>query len=143
MKNNLKNSLKDAMKARDTAKMDTIRGILSAIQYEEIQAGVNELDPSSIMTVLKRELKKKTEEIDFAKQANRTEALERAQRELAVIESFLPKQMDASQLEIEVRDIKTANPSANMGVLMKLLKEKFEGQYDGKMASEIVKKVLS
>jgi uncharacterized protein YqeY len=143
MKNSLKNSLKDAMKARDTAKMDVIRSLLSAIQYEEIQAGVNDLDLAGINTVLKRELKKKHEEIEFAKQANRAEAIDKAQKELSVIESFLPKQMDAAQLEAAVQALKEGTPGANMGVLMKQLKERYDGQYDGKMASEIVKKVLA
>jgi hypothetical protein len=143
MKDQLKNSLKEAMKAKDSAKMDTLRGLLSAIQYEEIQAGVNDLDPAGILTVIKRELKKKNEEIEFAKQANRVDSLEKAKKELVILESLLPKQMDASQLEVEVKNLKVANPAANMGVIMKLLKEKFDGQYDGKLASEIVKKVLS
>lgn len=143
MKEQLKNSLKEAMKAKDSAKMDTLRGLLSAIQYEEIQAGINDLDPAGILTVIKRELKKKNEEIEFAKQANRADSLDKAKRELAILESLLPKQMDASQLEVEVKNLKAANPTANMGIMMKLLKEKFDGQYDGKLASEIVKKVLS
>lgn len=143
MKDQLKISLKEAMKAKDSAKMDTLRGLLSAIQYEEIQAGVNDLDPAGILTVIKRELKKKNEEIEFAKQANRADSLDKAKKELAILESLLPKQMDASQLEVEVKNLKVANPAANMGVMMKLLKEKFDGQYDGKLASEIVKKVLS
>jgi len=143
MKDRLKISLKEAMKAKDSAKMDTLRGLLSAIQYEEIQAGVNDLDPAGILTVIKRELKKKNEEIEFAKQANRADSLDKAKKELAILESLLPKQMDASQLEVEVKNLKVANPAANMGVMMKLLKEKFDGQYDGKLASEIVKKVLS
>lgn len=142
MKEQLKSTLKEAMKARDQVKMDTLRGLLSAIQYEEIQAGVNDLDPAGIITVLKREVKKKQEEIEFAKQSGRAEAIERSQKDLTVLEAFLPKQMSAADLEGHIKSFTASTPGANMGSIMKFLKEKFDGQYDGKLASELAKKLI-
>lgn len=142
MKEQLKSTLKEAMKARDQVKMDTLRGLLCAIQYEEIQAGVNDLDPAGIITVLKREVKKKQEEIDFAKQAARAEAIDRAQKDLVVLEAFLPKQMSAADLEGHIKSFTVSTPGANMGSIMKFLKEKFDGQYDGKLASDLAKKLI-
>ena len=142
MKEQMKALLKEAMKARDSVRMDTLRGLLSAIQYEEIQAGVNDLDPNGILTVLKREIKKKHEEIEFAKQANRAETMERAEKDLKVLEAFLPKQMSREELEGHAKTFIAANAGANMGVVMKHLKENFDGQYDGKMASELIKSLV-
>ncbi|MDZ4785034.1 MAG: GatB/YqeY domain-containing protein [bacterium] len=142
MKTIMKEALKSAMKAQDKVKMEALRGALSAIQYEEMQAGVENLDTNENIAIIKREIKKKHEEIDFAKQANRLEKIESIQTEIATLESFLPQQMSASDLESQVKGFITANPGSNMGAVMKFLKEKFEGQYDGKMASEVVKKTM-
>ncbi len=142
MKAELKSQLKDAMRAKEQVKMDLIRGLLSAIQYDEIQAGVDDLDPAGILAVLKRELKKKQEEIEFAEKAGRQEVVDQAKKGLAMIESFLPKQMNASDLEARINDFVKATPGTNMGAVMKFLKEKYDGQYDGRSASELVKKVL-
>ena len=143
MKAALKNSLKDAMKAKDQGKMDLIRSLLSAIQYEEIQNGTDELDETNIVAVLKRELKKKQEEIEFASKAGRNEVVEQGKKDVKVIESFLPKQMSSEELESQIKNFLTSTPGANMGVVMKFLKEKFDGQYDGKTASEITKRVIN
>lgn len=142
MKEKLKSQLKEAMKAKDQGTMDLIRGLLSAIQYEEIQGGVNELDPATIISVLKRELKKKQEEIEYAEKAGRLEVVEVGKKALATLESFLPKQLSLDQLSEKVKEFIAATPNVNMGGVMKYLKENFDGQYDGRAASEVTKKLL-
>ena len=73
MKTNLKDQMKDAMKAKDKVRLDTIRAILSEIQYEEMQKGIDDLDSEGCLAVCQREMKKRKEELDFALQAGRPE----------------------------------------------------------------------
>jgi uncharacterized protein YqeY len=142
MKATLKEALKAAMKSQDRLRMETIRALLSEIQYEEMQKSVAELAPADSAVVLQREVKKRQEAIGFEEQANRPEAKAKLQSEIAIIEEYLPKQLSAEALENVLVEYKNANPGAVMGLAMKFLKERYAGQYDGKSASEIAKKVF-
>jgi len=142
MKTILKEALKVAMKSQERLKMETIRSLLSEIQYEEMQKSVNDLSESECGVILQREVKKRYEAISFEEQANRQEAKAKLVAEIAIIEEFLPKQLSADALEKILSDYKTSTPGAVMGIAMKFLKEKYAGQYDGKSASEIAKKVF-
>lgn len=137
-----KEALKQAMKARDQVRMDTIRGILSALQYEEMQKEVENLPDEAILALLKNELKKRKEEVEYAEKAQRTEDLAKLAAEIKTIEEFLPSQLTAADLEKVLLTLKAEQPGLNMGLAMKVLKEKYAGQYDGKMASELAKKLL-
>jgi uncharacterized protein YqeY len=142
MKAILKDALKVAMKSQDKLRMETIRALLSEIQYEEMQKSITDLSESDASVVLQREVKKRQEAIGFEEQANRPEAKAKLQSEIAIIEEFLPKQLSADELEKALVEYKTQNPGAVMGGAMKFLKERYAGQYDGKSASEIAKKVF-
>jgi hypothetical protein len=142
MKATLKEALKVVMKNQDRLRMETIRSLLSEIQYEEMSKSVDELPASDMVLVLQRELKKRQEAIGFEEQANRQEAKAKLQSEIAIIETFLPKQMGAEDLERILNEFKATTPGAALNGAMKFLKEKYAGQYDGKSASEIAKRVL-
>lgn len=143
MKDDLKTAMKEAMKAKEKVRLDTIRSLLSAIQYEEMQKGVEDLADDAVIGVLQREQKKRVEEMEFAEKANRNDLKEKLHIELSCIEGFLPKQLSAEELEKIVVDLKASNPSINMGMIMKSLQEKYAGQYNGKLASEVVRKALA
>lgn len=142
MKATLKESLKVAMKAQDRLRMETIRALLSEIQYEEMQKQVQDLSPTECSVVLQREVKKRQEAIGFEEQAGRQDAKTKLQNEIAIIEEFLPKQLTAAELEKALVEYKASTPGAVMGTAMKFLKDSYAGQYDGKSASEIAKKVF-
>jgi uncharacterized protein YqeY len=143
MKKDLQAAMKEAMRAKDKGRLDTIRTVLSAIQYEEMEKKVEELPGDAILAILQRELKKRREEIEFAEKGNRPDLKDKLLIEVSVIESFLPKQLSAADLEKALSQLKAETPGLNMGTAMKALKEKFPGQYDGKQASEIAKKVFA
>jgi uncharacterized protein YqeY len=142
MKATLKEALKSAMKAQDRLRLETIRALLSEIQYEEMNRSVAELSASDCSVVLQREVKKRQEAIGFEEQAGRSEAKAKLVAEIAIIEEFMPKQMTAAELEAALVEYKSSTPGAVMGTAMKFLKDRFAGQYDGKSASEIAKKVF-
>lgn len=141
MKTQIQTLVKEAMKRRDQVALDTLRGLLTAIQYEEISQKVEPLPNDAILAVIQREAKKLKEEKDFAIQAKREEDLAKLDAAAKVLESLLPKQMEASELEKVILTIKQEQPTANMGIIMKTLKERHGGQYDGKLASELAKKI--
>ena len=142
MKSTLKDALKTAMKAQDRLKMETIRSLLSEIQYEEMQKSVSELGATESLQVVQREVKKRQEAIQFEEQAGRTEQKEKLQKEIAILEEFLPKQMTGDDLEKVITSLKEQTPELSLNVVMKHLKDNYTGQYDGKSASEIAKRVI-
>jgi uncharacterized protein YqeY len=143
MKQKLKAEMKSAMKAKDKVSLETIRGILSAIQYEEMNKGVDELEEKAIIAVLQSEVKKRKESLEFATQNDRSDMIESLKIEMALIEKFLPSQLSNEELAKIVSELKEQTPGANMGQIMGALKANYAGQYDGKAASQIVKEALS
>ncbi|MBN8549217.1 MAG: GatB/YqeY domain-containing protein [Deltaproteobacteria bacterium] len=142
MKKDLQTAMKEAMKAKDKGRLDTIRSLLAAIQYEEMEKKVDDLSSDAALAILQRELKKRREEVEFADKAARPDLKEKLSVEIATIESFLPQQLSAADLEKIITQLKTEQAGLNMGSAMKVLKEKYPGQYDGKQASEVAKKIF-
>lgn len=142
MKAELKNALKSAMKAQDKLRMETVRSLLADIQYEEMQKEVEDLPAADCVSIIQRAVKKRQEEMQFAEQGNRQELISKLKEEIKICEEFLPKQLSASDLETIVTKMKGENPALTLSVAMKQLKDGFAGQYDGKTASDVVKKLL-
>jgi len=142
MKTKLQNAMKEAMKNREKEKLQTIRMLLSAIQYEEMKQNLDSLPEESVMAVLKSEMKKRRESLEFAQKDNREDIIETVKSEISTIEQFLPSQLSAEELEKIITQLKDSEDAANLGTVMKSLKENYAGQYDGKLASEIARKVL-
>lgn len=142
MKATLKDALKSAMKAKDKISLDTIRSVLTEIQYEEMQKSIEELGATECLQVVQREVKKRLEAIQFEEQAGRAEQKAKLQAEIAVLENFLPKQLSSEELEKIITTLKEGTPGLALNVVMKHLKDNYAGQYDGKSASEIAKRVV-
>jgi len=143
MKSELQAAMKSAMKAKDKMRLEAIRMLLSAIQYEELQKQISELPKEECLAVLQREHKKRKEELEFAAKAKRQDLKDKFSAEIALIEEFLPKQLSAAELEKIISDLKAQNPACNIGLVMKTLKESYPGQYDSKQAGEIAKQLLA
>ena len=107
-----------------------------------MQRSVTDLTESDCTLILHRELKKRQESLQFAEQANREDSKTTLLLEISIIESFLPVQLNAQELERIILEVKSSTPDAALNTVMKHLKENYAGQYDGKSASEIAKRVL-
>ena len=142
MKATLKEALKSAMKAQDKLRLETIRSVLTEIQYEEMQKSIDQLGAAECLQVALREVKKRHEAITFEEQAGRAEQKAKLQAEIAILEEFLPKQLSADDLEKIIVTLKESTPDLALNVVMKHLKDNYAGQYDGKSASEIAKRVV-
>jgi uncharacterized protein YqeY len=139
MKEILSEEMKKALKQRDKIKLETIRSLLSAIQYEEMNKGQQSLSADDTLSVLNREAKKRKEEFEYAERADRKDILEKLKIEMTIIEGFLPQKLSEEDLRQIAQQIKSENSSANFGAAMKRLKELHGGKYDGKDASRIIK----
>ena len=142
LKLRLKETLKEALKAKDQVKLDAVRSVLSAIQYAEIDKGVEELSEEGILGLVRSEIKKLKEELEYAEKAAREDLKKKLIYENAVLEVFLPPQLGETELERTLLELKAQSPGLNVGTAMKVLKEKYPGQFNGKLASDLAKKLL-
>ena len=143
MKSKIKNAIKEALINKDKLRLETLRGVLSAFEYKEMADNVSELNEETGIAILKTELKKRKEELDFAEQANREEYVASLLEEIKIVEEFLPIQLNKDQLTTIIKSIAEQEESASMGSVMKVLKSQYAGQYDGKMASELARELLA
>ncbi len=137
----LQDDLKSAMKARDSDSVMVLRGLITAIKAVKVDKMIAELPEAEIGALVRKEISKRDEAAGFARQANRPEEVEANEREKKVLERYLPAQLDAAALEAAIRAIAAELGSNAIGPIMAKLKERHTGQYDGKLASELVKKL--
>ncbi|WP_338198986.1 GatB/YqeY domain-containing protein [Lactobacillus rizhaonensis] len=137
--------MKDAMKARDKVRLNTVRMIKSALMNEKIKAG-HDLTADEELTVLSREKKQREESIAEFTKANRDDLVDETKQELAIVENYLPKQMTDEELNQAVSQAISeteAKGKSDFGKVMKALMPKIKGKADGKAASNAVRKQLS
>jgi uncharacterized protein YqeY len=150
LRDKLNDALKDAMRARDTASLGAIRLILAKLKEVDIAARTETsregVPDDRILSMLQGMIKQRNESVVLYEKGNRPELAEKEKAEIAVIERFLPQQMDEAAMEAAVRDAVAAAGATtikDMGGVMAALKAKYAGQMDFAKASATVKKVLA
>lgn len=137
--------LKTAMKAGDKERLATLRLLLTAIQNERIAAG-SAVDDEKLMTLVQRAVKQRRESADAYRSGGREEAAVREEREIAILEEYLPAQVDEETLRGAVRELVEAEglegPQA-IGQVMKALLPRFAGRTDGATLSRIAREELA
>tara|TARA_B100000609_G_scaffold196191_1_gene191283 strand:+ start:5829 stop:6269 length:441 start_codon:yes stop_codon:yes gene_type:complete len=142
--NEIKSSLKSAMKDSNKSEVLAMRNILEKIKQYEVdkKTSVNEND---ILTIISKYVKQLRDSIDQFKKGNRLDLVEKEQNELEIILRFLPKQLDRNEvsqiIENTIKDLNASNLS-DMGKVIGVVISQTKGQADGKMISEIVKEKL-
>ncbi|HZY60464.1 MAG TPA: GatB/YqeY domain-containing protein [Candidatus Binataceae bacterium] len=141
MKARFQDDLKTAMKARDTARVMTIRGILTEITRleKEVCRPANETE---IVQILKRERARREEALGFARQGNRPDLIAQNETEARILDAYIPAGVGAEEIRAVI-ETKIAAGAAQIGPLMKALKDEFGARLDGKLASELVKEALA
>jgi len=137
--------LKSAMLAKDADRTATLRMLKSAIGYAQMEKRNENLSAPEVIAVIQREAKKRKDAIAEYERASRTELVTREKAELGILESFLPKQLSAEELESLVRGAISesgATGKKDMGAVMKLAQSKAAGRADGKTLSAIVSRLL-
>ena len=132
-----------AMKARDMPRVYVLRGLITAAKNLKVERRGAELGEADLVQLVRKEVRKREEASEFATKAGRTDVIEQNEAERRMLEAYAPALLDAAQLEAVVREIVASLPSAAMGPAMAALRERYAGRYDGKQASEIVKRVIA
>src|SRR5262245_60832581 len=131
------------MKARDMARVYVLRGLLTAAKNLKVEKRGAPLAEDDLVQLVRRELRQRQEAEGFAVKAGRQELVDQNRAERALLEAYVPAQLDAGQLEHAIREL-AANPGArSLGAIMSGLRERFAGRFDGRQASEIARRVLA
>jgi uncharacterized protein YqeY len=150
LRNELSESLKEAMRAKDKCATSTLRLVLAALKDRDIAARPDgekaEVDDNEILSMLETMVKQRRESIKMYDQGGRPELAERERDEIVIIEKFLPKQLDDGDIEkAVVAAIADAGAESlkQMGKVMGVLRERHAGQMDFGKAGAIAKQRLS
>ncbi|MBP3943904.1 GatB/YqeY domain-containing protein [Sphingobacteriaceae bacterium WQ 2009] len=139
--------IKAAMIAKDAAKLRGLRAVKAAILLAKTEKGHSEeLTEESEIKVLQKLVKQRKESADIYKTQGREDLYAIEVEEQEVIEAYLPKQLDAAEVEAIIKDIIAETGAASvkdMGKVMAAANQKLAGQADGKTISATVKSLLS
>src|SRR3954451_13373793 len=140
--------LKEAMRAKDAAKLGVLRMLKSALKYAAIaKSGAEaELSDAEAVQVIRKQAKQRQDSIESFEKGGRAELAQKEKEELAILNSYLPQGMSPGELEKVVRETIAeigATSKAQMGAVMKALQAKVGGRADGKTLSVEVARQLS
>jgi len=133
----LREDMKSALRARDAQRTQVLRAVLAAAKNRAIELRVDEIPEAELVAVLKREAKQRAESLDFARKAGRDDLVREHESAVAIVESYLPKQMSETELRAEIQAIMRETGAADIGSIMKELGRRHAGRYDGKIASRL------
>ena len=137
----LASDLRGAMRARDMQRVYVLRGVIAAIKNLKVEKQVAELPEADLVAVLRKELSRRVEAIQYAREGRARRHGGAEQAEKAVLEQYLPAQLGEAQLEELIRKLSAELGATQIGPLMAELRKRHGGQYDGKLASEIIQKL--
>lgn len=150
LREKLTEAMKDAMRAKDQAALGTIRLILAKLKDADIaartEASREGVADDKILSLMQGMIKQRNESITLYDKGGRADLSDKEKAEIAIIERFLPQQMDEAAVEAAVREAIAAAGATtvkDMGAVMAALKGKYAGQMDFAKASAAVKKTLS
>lgn len=139
--------IKQAMLAKDQAKLRGLRAIKAALLLAKTEKGTSEeITEETELKLLQKLVKQRKESADIYKQQGREDLSVVEEEEIAVISAFMPKQLDAAEIEaVIIRLIKDSGASSvkDMGKVMGLANKELAGKADGKLIAELVKKQLA
>src|SRR6204780_3742351 len=91
--------MKDAMRAKDAARLSTLRMLKSAIEYTKIEKKQEQLTDTDVTAVIKKQIKQRQDSIESFEKGGRTDLAEKEKAELVVLKSYLPEELSPAQVE--------------------------------------------
>lgn len=143
----IKSDLLSSLKAGDKFRADTLRFLLSVIHNAEIAKGKGEtLTGEELAELLQKQVRRHRESIEAYKKGDRADLIEKEEKELEVIRTYLPKQLSDEEIEKlakeAIKEVGASGPQ-DMGKVMGALMPKVKGKADGSAVSRVVKELLS
>jgi uncharacterized protein YqeY len=145
LKQNIQNDMKAAMKAKDSQRLLVIRTLMAAIKQKEIDEQI-ELDDTQVLAVIDKMLKQRQDSINQFAQANRQDLIDKETAEAAILQTYLPPQLDQTEIEKMIAQTITETGAAgmqDMGKVMGILKPQLQGRADMGAVSKLIKDKLS
>ena len=149
LKERIGEDIKSAMKAKDKIRLETVRGIKKAILEKEIALrpkGQDSLTQEQEIELLAQQAKQRRDSIEQFQKAGREDLAQKEKQELAILETYLPEQIDDAQLESIIEEIITsvgATSAKDLGKVMGAAIKQLKGQADGQKIQALVKSKLS
>ena len=144
VKDQISADLKDAMRARDQVRLDTLRSVLSAFTYKRVEAG-HELADDEQLAVVQKLVKQRADSIVEFQKAGRTELVEKESRERDILQAYLPAQKSPDEIRDVVKSALAGLPDdgRNQGAAMKVVMPLLKGLADGNVVRQIVTEELA
>ena len=149
LRDQLATQLKEAMKAKDSERLSTVRLIQAAIKDRDIAnrgAGKEQASDDEILQILAKMVKQRDESAKIYEKNSRPELAAKERAEITVIQDFMPKQLSDSEVRANISAVIAETGSSgvkDMGKVMAALKERYAGQMDFAKASATVKELLN
>lgn len=145
LKDQLLEDLKAAMKAKDEVAKLTLRSLKSDLAKKEVELG-RDLDEKEEVALLSSAVKSRRDSVSEYEKAERKDLADAERAEIAVIERYLPAQLDEQEARAAIESLAKelgVTEKKQMGQLMNAVMERYRGQIDGKQASRIAAGLLS
>ena len=145
LKERLQANLKTAMKEKDTFKRDVIRFVMSAIKQIEVDER-KELTDADIEAILVKQIKQRNDAIEQFRKGGRDDLVEKNEKELEVLQSYLPEPMSEEEVREVLKEIVAetgASSMKEMGKVMGAAKAKIGSRAEGRVINQIAKELLS
>lgn len=141
----LQDGLKEALKRKDSIRLSLYRMLLASTKNKEVEK-IRPLTEDEFIAVVKTSIKQHMESIESFKKGNRLDLVEKEEKELAILNEFMPSQLSEEEIIREIEEAIVslqAQSQKEMGKVIKFILEKFPGRIDGKVLSGMVLKRLS
>ncbi len=145
LKDKLRANMKEALKSRDSLRLNTIRSVISAIKNQEIDLK-RELEEEEILSLVTREGKKRKEASALFKQGGRMDLMEKEDQELVILQDYLPEQVSEEHLRKRVQEVIVETGAEGMkdfGKIMKVLVPEFKGKADNSVIKDLAGEFLN
>ncbi len=145
LKEELLSNMKEAMKSKDSVKLGTVRGVISAVKNQEIDLK-KELSEEEILTIVSREVKKRKEAAVLYEKGNRPELKDKEIQEMKILQTYLPEQVSEKDLRRRIQEVIDETGAEGMkdfGKIMKTLVPEFKGKADKSLIKELANEYLN
>ena len=140
--------LTDAMRAKDSLKMNTLRGLLSAFTNELVAKGIKPqeaISDADALQVIKRAVKQRKDSVEQFRKGSREDLAQKEEAELKILETYMPAQMSREQIEVVAKQVKERlgiTDKSKLGQFVGAVMKEVKGDADGSLVKEIVESLL-
>ncbi|MBT3185455.1 MAG: GatB/YqeY domain-containing protein [Nitrospina sp.] len=145
LKDKLLSDMKEALKSKDSLRLNTIRSVVAAIKNQEIDLR-KELQEDEVLSLVTREVKKRKEAFVLFEQGGRMDLVEKEKQEYAILQTYLPEQVSEEDLRKRIQEVIAETGAEGMkdfGKIMKTLVPEFKGKADNSLIKDLAGEYLN